>query len=789
MAETIISPGVFTRENDISFIQPAPVVAGAAIIGPAVKGPVEVPTLVTSYNDYVRKFGTIFTSGSTSHEFLTSIAVKNYFQQGGGSVLVSRIVTGSYTRAASTDIYNTKETGILFTAKDALLPSITVNPTTAGSGSYSSVALATTGDGSNAVATVVVDGTTAPTITSITVTTPGTGYKIGDTLTIAASALGTGQLITAQNILADLSGAAKTAIGNVTGPIDVVLPLPGSGGTQQTGFGGTITLTGNGSGTVTAAVVKNIGTNYVASNVITIPQATLITAGFTGAVGTLILTLASDNVQNSTQASIVLTADDIVSDIPFVLETLGRGDIYNNSTAATDAGKQNSDSSLMSGSADNLRWEVSNISNAQGTFTLSVRQGDDSLKNKTVLETFNDVSLDPNSTNYIESVIGTQVKSITTDGDGSRYVQVTGEYINKSNFIRVSSVSAQTLNYLGTDGLTVETDSTGASYSASLPIVQSGSFHGATGTNVHSGLNGYFGDISNTVSQGITDFPTSYAPIISVLENKEEYVFNVISAPGLIYEFSNHKTQLDSIISLTETRGDSIAIVDLVNYGDTVTNATTQAGLLNSSYAASYWPWLQTQSATGRAEWIPASVVIPGVYAFTDNSSAPWFAPAGLVRGGITGVIQAERRLTRTQRDSLYNGKVNPIASFPGQGISVFGQKTLQTKASALDRVNVRRLLIELKKFIGDQARTLVFEQNTITTRNRFLASVNPYLESVVQRQGLFAYRVVMDDSNNTADVVDRNQLIGQIFIQPAKTAEFVVLDFTIEPTGATFAG
>jgi phage tail sheath protein FI len=184
---------------------------------------------------------------------------------------------------------------------------------------------------------------------------------------------------------------------------------------------------------------------------------------------------------------------------------------------------------------------------------------------------------------------------------------------------------------------------------------------------------------------------------------------------------------------------------------------------------------------------MPASVVIPGVYTFTDAASAPWFAPAGLVRGGIPGVIQAQRRLTKGERDTLYAGKVNPIASFPGTGISVFGQKTLQTKASALDRVNVRRLLIELKKFIGDQAKNLVFEQNTIATRNKFLATVNPYLESVVQRQGLYAYRVVMDDSNNSADVVDRNQLVGQIYIQPAKTIEFVVLDFTIEPTGATF--
>ena len=154
---------------------------------------------------------------------------------------------------------------------------------------------------------------------------------------------------------------------------------------------------------------------------------------------------------------------------------------------------------------------------------------------------------------------------------------------------------------------------------------------------------------------------------------------------------------------------------------------------------------------------------------------------------GVVGVIQAERKLSRSQRDSLYDSNVNPIATFPGQGIAIFGQKTLQKKAGALDRVNVRRLLIELKEFVGDLSRTLVFEQNTIATRNKFLAAVNPFLNSVVQRQGLFAYRVVMDDTNNTADIVDRNQLVGQIFIQPAKTAEFIVLDFTIEPTGATF--
>ena len=131
---------------------------------------------------------------------------------------------------------------------------------------------------------------------------------------------------------------------------------------------------------------------------------------------------------------------------------------------------------------------------------------------------------------------------------------------------------------------------------------------------------------------------------------------------------------------------------------------------------------------------------------------------------------------------------INPIATFPGIGVVVYGQKTLQTKASALDRVNVRRLLIALKSYISQVAQNLIFEQNTIATRNQFLSQVNPYLQLVQQRQGLYAFKVVMDDSNNTPDVIDRNQLVGQIFIQPPKTAEFIYLDFNILPTGVSFS-
>jgi len=179
--------------------------------------------------------------------------------------------------------------------------------------------------------------------------------------------------------------------------------------------------------------------------------------------------------------------------------------------------------------------------------------------------------------------------------------------------------------------------------------------------------------------------------------------------------------------------------------------------------------------------------MVPSIYAFTDSTTEPWFAPAGINRGILSTVIQAERILTQGNRDTLYQANINPVATFPNTGVAVFGQKTLQKKKSALDRVNVRRLLIELKSTIKQIADTLVFEQNTVATRNDFLSQVNPYLASVQQRQGVYSYRVVMDETNNTPTVIDNNQLVGAIYIQPVKTAEFIVLDFNVTSTGVTF--
>ena len=298
--------------------------------------------------------------------------------------------------------------------------------------------------------------------------------------------------------------------------------------------------------------------------------------------------------------------------------------------------------------------------------------------------------------------------------------------------------------------------------------------------------------IVNTNTQGFdistssTGGTTAYKKAINAISNADEFDINMLVTPGIIHGL--HSSVTNHAISKMEARGDAFYILDCVKHGDTIATATAAIEALDTNYAATYYPWVKiVDRNTNLPVWVPPSVVLAGTIAFTDKVAHEWFAPAGLNRGGLTTVLEAQTRLTHSERDELYEDRVNPIASFPGQGVCVWGQKTLQGRPSALDRVNVRRLLIKLKKFIASSSRYLVFEQNSTATRNRFLNIVNPFLESVQANSGLSAFRVVMDDTNNTPEVVDRNQLVGQIFIQPTRTAEFIVLDFVVQPTGAAF--
>ena len=574
MAEKIISPGVFQNESDQSLVQQGVQGTSTALVGPTVLGQPFVPTYVTSYSEYVAKFGETFKSGSYYYEYFTSLAAKDYFQNGGQTLLVTRIISGS----------------------------------------------------------------------------------------------------------------------------------------------------------------ANIST-YASANV----------TAFTNS--------------GPTTAS-------------FALETLAWGDIMNN-TSSLSAG------ALASGSALNVRWEITQVDTGSGTFTLAIRQGNDNNAQLNYIETWPNLSLDPALPNFISRVIGDLKPVYSVDADGTSYIDYVGSYANASQYVRIKSITTPQVDSIDNNG-----NFKAGQYSGSLPALGSGSFGGSfaggvVATTTEQKMN------ENITLVNIQGFaPADYNTAFNLLNNKDEYRFNVLLAPGV----SLDNSAASSFISTCEGRGDAIAVVDTKIYGAVVSTATAAAAGQSSNYSATYWPWVQLfSSGLGKAVWAPPSTVIGGVYAFNDQVGAEWFAPAGLNRGGIPSVLRAERKLSQNDRDALYIGNVNPLATFPGEGVVVFGQKTLQRRATALDRVNVRRLLIALKDYIGQVANNLVFEQNTNVTRNRFLAQVNPYLESVVQRQGLYAYKVVMDETNNTPDVIDRNQLVGQIYIQPTKTAEFIILNFNVLPTGATF--
>lgn len=293
-------------------------------------------------------------------------------------------------------------------------------------------------------------------------------------------------------------------------------------------------------------------------------------------------------------------------------------------------------------------------------------------------------------------------------------------------------------------------------------------------------------DCSGRMSTGTQ----AYERAFKALSNQDEFDINLMVTPGLSLDL--HRSVVNLGVDLCETREDAFYILDCVQANGQpglVDEAVTQASTIDSNYAATYYPWIKIiDPATNALQVYPPSALMPAVFAANDKSSAEWFAPAGLNRGGLEQAISVMDRLTFAERDTLYEGKVNPIAAFPGQGIVAFGQKTLQRRASALDRINVRRLLISLKKFIASTSRYLLFEQNVAATRNRFLGIVNPYLEAVQQRQGLYAFNVVMDESNNTPDLIDRNILYGQIFLQPARAIEYIILDFNVQATGASFS-
>jgi hypothetical protein len=775
MAEKIVSPGVFTRENDLSFLPQGISQIGAAVVGPTEKGPAFVPTLVTSQAEYEQIFG-------TPKDYYTGYTVQNYLRDA-GSVTVVRVagVDGYQTLAGSGNgtfgIVVNDGTG------DHVL-AILENTETAVTAS-----VAITGDDTGGTIDLAVDGTTyvvdinadgAASVDKVFGTTPSSSKKKYTNLWFD---------------LTQVTSSANFDYSNLANAVTSITSFP----PQQ--FSSSIETAYSNAYTPWIQSQKFDGTNrYDLFKVHTLAhgetentrfkiQISNIKSSLSGSYGTFSLTVRefgdTDKRKVILESYSNLTLD--YTSPNFIGRRIG------DRTIAIASDGKITETGDYSNKSKYIRVEIKPegfypieaVPFGFGAYTIPVNFGATALADNFPTIRFTSASVwstgsyssgvefgdsiatsAKNNLNYFKAIpFGASV------GSNTAFALDNSSLVNGCNLAATYTSDANTIA------------------KRNFCIAFQGGFNGVDPTvDILKGAS-----IIDTNTQGF-DCSTStasgtkaYVKALNTLSNPDELDINLLVTPGIIR--NQHRYVSTKAMDLCEAREDVFYIADFVGANDSITEVVEEASLVDSNYTATYYPWVKTiDTITNRVIAVPPSTLLVGTYAQNDRLGAEWFAPAGLNRGGIQGAVQVMNRLTQSERDTLYEGKVNPIAAFPGQGISAFGQKTLQESSSALDRINVRRLLINLKKFVASTSRFLVFEQNTGQTRAKFLNTVNPYLESVQQRQGLYAFRVVMDETNNTPDVIDRNILQGSVFLQPAKTAEFIVIDFNILPTGATFS-
>ena len=748
MAEKIVSPGVFTRENDLSFIAQGVGAIGGVFIGPLKQGPAFKPTIVNTQSEFEDIFGVVDST------YYTENAVQNYLRETGIATIVRVAGLGGY-----------KELGPIGIIAGGTKLVYTLNNT-----EQSNVSASFTGTTLTAInSTVAISGSHIGGNYNVSIV-PSSPASVSKTF--GTSALGGKNVYTYtsfEDIISSTNASASA----------VILPLQN--------------FSDDAVGASTPYITsQNIaGTNYDLFKIKTISDGNVENTRFKAIISDV---KAAGSVAGSDYATFTLQLRKFTDTDKrkFVLETFSNlnlnpsspnyiaraiGDRY----ITSDASGKITEYGDYSNKSRYIYIEMGNIDAIPVT---AAPYGNAAYTSPVYIGTSTTASIPDVS--YTTASLDKTLYVSGFDFEGTRK----NDNLQFLNPIPQLAESAGSGFQLDVDANLPLVGNVGADVIAkrTFAIAFQGGFDGKSpAKSIAKGK-----DITNVNSQGFdlsasnTSGSVAYQRALDAISNQDEYDINLVTMPGVIY--SLHPSVATAGIDLCEARTDCFFIMDSVPVDGTISGAVEVADSLDTNYAAAYYPWVKTiDSNTNKLVSVPPSVLMPAVFAANDNTAAEWFAPAGLNRGGITGAIGVVNRLTHADRDVLYEGKVNPIAQFPGQGIVAFGQKTLQSKPSALDRINVRRLLITVKKYIASTSRYLVFEQNTAETRNKFLNTVNPYLEGIQQRQGLYAFRVVMDDTNNTPDVIDRNILAGAIFLQPTKTAEFIQIDFNILPTGATF--
>lgn len=751
MAEKFVSPGVFTQENDLSFLPQGIAEIGSAVVGTFSKGPAFIPTVISSTEEFRDKFG------GENEKYYASYAVRNILQNSNTITVVRVGDLGGY-----------EHTGIRLTAqKSGVTSSVFLAPSNGGETvTLDSVASSSAGDlifvsTSLGAVTASFDPTSESYFTKVFGTNP----------------LGTNGLYVYSHFESTNSASFQDVSGGELLSGSQTFDFDGGSNDEPVGGSTTFIQSQNVNGTIydlfklhrlSTGTDTNTDVKVSIQNV----KRPVETGGTYGVFDVLVRQFGDTD----TRPTVVETFTGCTLD-PASANYVARkiGDKY----LTVDSEGDTTINGSFNNKSEYIRVEMASNSDALPTTVVPGGfKGFSKPLNSTLIPDLPLLTAGGDVTGSTKTHFGINFDSSL---DWKHYMAPLNDTVSTT----VTSSNFQLPSDMFATAATSSTFQTNrrftvgfqGGFDAGVPNVEK-----KVGSQVDSSTNVGGLDLTDANASGSVAFIRA----LNAISNPLEYDYNVLTTPGITQTYGS------SVISrakeIVEDRNDAFYIADLGHISDGIDTNLEYASLYDSSYMGTYYPWVQViDSTTNKPLFVPPSVVMSGVYAFNDSIAAEWFAPAGLNRGGITEAINLYKKLKREDMDKLYNGKVNPIVSFPGQGIVAYGQKTLQTRASALDRINVRRLLINLKKFISSTSRFLVFEQNTSVTRNKFLSLVEPYLDDVQQQQGLFAYRVVVDETVNTPEVIDRNQLVGKIFIQPARAAEFIVLDFNVLPTGAEF--
>ena len=793
MAERIVSPGVFTREKDLTFLPQGIGEIGAALIGPTEMGPAFVPTIIRNFGE----FETIF--GKENQDFYVPFAAKQYLRNAGTLTIVRVLGLGGYANDTVTlSISGSKGHFAVATLKSSRGATDVDNTDLAGP---TSASVDDAGTKSSFTLNLDVDNDRSTQAFALSFDSSSANYI---TKVFSEDAQNTGKKVHVYSNFQDTQ--------NKMGSSDRV--YINSGSNEGFSFDYSVATTPS----IQSQLVGGSRTDLFKVN--TISHGTNMNSKFRVGIadvkrpsdvagsdyGSFSLQVIVNNPGQNDNGTVLETFQNLNFDedsVNFLPRVIGdRYTTIDNQGKLTNNGDYPNQSKYI---------YISNYDKLTGISKDLVPMGFDKVlqPHKTTLTTpsGSTVVMSFPSASFIGTNSDSAQKNSRGTFDTNVYYGFDFNNVDQQQYLAPLPTDAAVGNNLtmsledcvGND----DASSLGTQYSSgNNPLSLSGSdyrqlkfavpfqggFDGSNpakerkiGTNIVANNTQGF-DLSGANTTG----SLAYKRALNAISNPDEFDINLLALPGVIH--SIHPSVTNHAIDKVEDRADCFFILDGSKYGRTIQGAINDVKSLDSNYVATYYPWVKVlDEVKNKPTWVPPSVVLPGVYANNDRIGQEWFAPAGLNRGGLTEVLEAKTRLTNLERDDLYENRINPIATFPGQGVVVFGQKTLQGKPSALDRINVRRLLINLRKFIASTSNFLVFEQNNTALRQRFLNLVNPYMEEVQANAGLTAFRVVMDESNNTPDVVDRNQLVGQIFIQPTRTAEFIVLDFAVQPTGATF--